>query len=347
MVMTLCSATVAIAAGSWVVAKLIRRHDLLHATSPFAFGRTMKRVAAQDAKPFLYSIHTDHAAFARIYSARIIRRRFGENLIGRMALGRFDAPDRAERAMRQRVRSMIAGSDVALISRDADKAYAQGGGQPPRALGRLRRGVDASRFNPAHRNAAKLKRAFGIPEEALILLFVGRIDETKGIDILVEAARRLLDIGLKIHILAVGGGGQEEAFRRAVGPHASLPGPLAQETLATIYASSDVFVFPSHTDVAGNAVLEAKASGLPCFVLKGDGGAQFIAQNGVDGVVVPNRAPEAWARVLRPVLEDGGLRAEMALAARRDVEKRPDWGIVFEEDLLIVWRALGRRAVLF
>jgi len=46
---------------------------------------------------------------------------------------------------------------------------------------------------------------------------------------------------------------------------------------------------------------------------------------------------------LRPVLEDGGLRAEMALAARRDVEKRPDWGLVFEEDLLAVWRALGRR----
>ncbi|MEM6491069.1 MAG: glycoside hydrolase, partial [Pseudomonadota bacterium] len=55
--------------------------------------------------------------------------------------------------------------------------------------------------------------------------------------------------------------------------------------------------------------------------------------------------PEAWARVLRPVLEDGGLRAEMALAARRDIEKRPDWGVVFEEDLLALWRALGRRAL--
>ncbi|MEM6491545.1 MAG: glycosyltransferase, partial [Pseudomonadota bacterium] len=225
------------------LAKLIRRHDVLHATGPFSFGRTMKRVADQTRTPFIYSIHTDHAAFARVYSERIIRRRFGENWVARMALGRFDAKDRAEKAMRKRVLTMVAGADALLYSRDSDRAYAQQR-EPPRAVGKLRRGVDASRFNPAHRNAAKMKRAFGIPEEALILLFVGRIDESKGVDILIEAARRLLDIGLKIHILAVGGGGQEEAFRRAVGPNASLPGPLAQETLATIYASSDVFVFP-------------------------------------------------------------------------------------------------------
>lgn len=323
------------------LARLLPRHDVIHATSPFAFGRTAESVANRQRKPFVYSVHTDQPAFTRIYAERILRRRFGEGAMGRLLIDRIDAPERAARDMARRVRGLLSSADVAMISRDADRRMIDKSA-PPRKVTRLRRGIDVIRFNPGYRNAKKLKRAFGVPEERLIALFVGRIDETKGVDILAEAARLLIDSGVPLHVLVVGEGELKEVFRRAIGPNASLPGHIPQEDLAFIYASADIFVFPSHTDVSPNAVGEAKASGLPVFVLQGDGGAAAVSENGRDGVVVPNREPESWARLMRPVLEDGGLRAEMALAARRDAERRPDWNAVFEEDLLHVWRALAR-----
>lgn len=326
------------------LARLLPRHDVLHATSPFAFGRTAQAVAARLRKPFVYSMHTDQPAFTRVYAERILRRRFGEGWIGRLLIDRLRAPERAARSMRGRVSALMSAAHVAMISREADaRLIAQDNRR--RRVTRLRRGVDVARFNPGFRNSARLKRAFGIPEERLIALFVGRVDETKGVDILAEAARLLIEAGAPLHVLVVGEGELKEVFRRAIGPNASLPGQIPHDDLPLIYASSDIFVFPSHTDVAGNVVLEAKASGLPAFVLEGDGGAAFVTENGRDGVIAPSRDPEIWARLMRPVLEDGGLRAEMALAARRDAERRPDWSRVFEDDLLSVWRGLvtGRR----
>jgi glycosyltransferase involved in cell wall biosynthesis len=143
--------------------------------------------------------------------------------------------------------------------------------------------------------------------------------------VLAKAARRLLDQGQELHVLAIGDGEERAAMQALLGSHVTLPGNLDQSELGWIYASSDIFVFPSETEVSPNVVLEAKASGLPVVVAADHGGGQFIAESGRDGVIVAGQDPARWAR---------------AAESRRWAETSwPSWLDVLREDLLPVWRA--------
>ena len=92
------------------------------------------------------------------------------------------------------------------------------------------------------------------------------------------AVRALIDDGLEAHAMFCGDGPDRAAIGALLGGHVSLPGVLPQETLARIYAGADLFAFASQTDLAANAVLEARASGLPVLIARGAGGAGYIAR---------------------------------------------------------------------
>ena len=160
-------------------------------------------------------------------------------------------------------------------------------------------GDDRGFFSETY-NRAKLAEEYGVPEDVPVILFAGRIDESKRAMVLAQAARRLIDAGRKLHVLMVGKGAEMDGIRRELGPNVTMPGFVPQENLSWIYPSCDLFVFPSETEVMPNVVLEAKASGLPIVVSANDGGAQFVTSPGKDGVLVADRAPEAWANAMAP-----------------------------------------------
>jgi glycosyltransferase involved in cell wall biosynthesis len=99
--------------------------------------------------------------------------------------------------------------------------------------------------------------------------------------------------------------------------------------LATAYASSDIFVFPSTTDTFGNVVLEAKAAGLPC-VVSNRGGPCELVTDGVDGFVTRALDVGDFARVLRLLCKGTELRAKMGQEARSRVENR-NWNNAFRQ----------------
>jgi glycosyltransferase involved in cell wall biosynthesis len=99
--------------------------------------------------------------------------------------------------------------------------------------------------------------------------------------------------------------------------------------LATAYASSDIFVFPSTTDTFGNVVLEAKAAGLPC-VVSNRGGPCELVTDGVDGFVTRALDVGDFARVVRLLCQDAELRAKMGQEARSRVENR-NWNNAFRQ----------------
>jgi glycosyltransferase involved in cell wall biosynthesis len=87
--------------------------------------------------------------------------------------------------------------------------------------------------------------------------------------------------------------------------------------LPPLYASADLFVFPSRTDTLGQVVLEAQASGLPALVTP-DGGPKESIDDGRTGVVIPSDDPARWAAVINELLDDAPRRQRMAqLAAQR------------------------------
>src|SRR5712692_5329709 len=108
-------------------------------------------------------------------------------------------------------------------------------------------------------------------------------------------------------------------------------GTLGQDEFARAYASADLFLFPSMIDEAGNAAVEALASGLPALLAAGSGVATRMAD--CPGLrVLPGDRPEPWAAAIGELAAAPWRRAAMARAARAYVEAQvPSWGEVLAE----------------
>ena len=105
-------------------------------------------------------------------------------------------------------------------------------------------------------------------------------------------------------------------------------GFLFGEDLSRAYASSDVFVFPSTSDTFGNVVLEAMASGLPVIV-SDKGGPKEIVQHGRTGLVTPGRDAGALLQCIESLIDNPGLRQQMAGHCRSFAESR-SWERVYD-----------------
>ena len=319
------------------------RSDVIHTTDCyFAYARTGRLVSLLGDVALVNSVHTDVPAYSRMYSARVFRRVLGDGWAGRMVNDRLDTPRRIGAHFMRRFVSYLARCDRVLVS---ERNVSEVEALAPGRVSVLRRGIDKKLFNPGRRDRRRLAERFGIPEDRPVLFFVGRIEAAKGVMTLAKAARLLRDGGQPVHVVFAGNGSEESAVRALLGANATLPGNVPQHDLAWLYASSDLFVFPSKIEVTPNVVLEAKASGLPALVAP-NGGGVFVNRSGQDGIVIAADDPRAWADAAAALIADPPRRAAMAQTARADIAARhPSWDDVLMQDLLPVWRAaaLSRR----
>ncbi|HWA46517.1 MAG TPA: glycosyltransferase [Hypericibacter adhaerens] len=317
--------------------------DVVHATEFFSFGRTAIAYAERSGCGLVASIHTDVPRFTRVYAAEVIRRLAGK--WGACFLNEYlRLPERISRFIDAGIDRCLARCDRVLVSKREDRDRLVPVLSPAR-ISMLRRGIDRDGFSPVHRDRARLAHAFGIPPERPVLLFVGRIDSTKSALVMAEAAHRLLGEGVDLQVVAVGEGEDRGPIGELLGDRATLPGALPQKELAWLYASADLFVFPSMTEVSPNVVLEAKASGLPVVVAAQHGGGQFVARPGFDGVVLDSQDPSLWAEAITPLLRSPEARFAMSGHARRWAETAwPGWRDVLIEDLIPAWRKAAAKA---
>ena len=210
---------------------------------------------------------------------------------------------------------------------------------PGKRISFLRRGINKDLFHPQWRNRHKLERVLGIPKDRFLLLFVGRVDNGKNIMLLAEAARVLLDQGEPIHVLIVGDGADSAAVQRLLGTSVTFTGIIPQSRLPWLYASADLFVFPSEIEVHPNVVLEAKSSGLPVLVPAKGGAAQHVKIPGIDGFLLDESCPHLWARLVKRLRLDSDYRRQVGIESRNGIDScGPSWREVLVDDLLPVWR---------
>ena len=200
-------------------------------------------------------------------------------------------------------------------------------GIEPARLRILPRGLDTTLFTPA-RSQPEFWKRFCSDGAGVRLLFVGRVSKEKDLDILVQAFRSLREENLPVQLSIVGHGPYSGALAEIM-PEACYTGYLNGTDLATAYASSDVFVFPSTTDTFGNVILEALAAGLP-VVVSDVGGPQELVTHGVTGLVTKGRDAADFTAAVRRLATDESLRRQMSEAARRAVQDR-SWPTAFQK----------------
>jgi len=177
------------------------------------------------------------------------------------------------------------------------------------------RGVNTSTFNPRFRDPSWRASVFG--SRPIKLLYVGRISREKNLEVLVQAFRRLNPSRPDISLVVVGDGPYREEMQTSL---ADLPvhftGNLKGEELAKVYASCDLFVFPSKTDTFGRVILEAQASGLPVLV-SDCGGPKDAMIDKVTGMVVPDLDAVNFASAIDSITNDPAQLARCRAAALR------------------------------
>jgi D-inositol-3-phosphate glycosyltransferase len=235
--------------------------------------------------------------------------------------------DRPEPRLRVIGEEQVVAEADRLVANTADEArqLVEHYGADPRRTLVVPPGVDLDRFTPGDRAAAR--RALGVPADAVVLAFVGRIQPLKAPDLLLAAAARMLAddpalrARLQVHVVGAPSGSGLEAPRQLEELAASLGiadlvrflPPQAPDRLALHYRAADVAVVPSHSESFGLVALEAQACGTP-VVAAAVGGLPTAVRDGVSGVLVGSRDPAAYAAAVRAVL---ARRPLLAAGARR------------------------------
>ncbi|MBI2941469.1 MAG: glycosyltransferase [Chloroflexi bacterium] len=204
-------------------------------------------------------------------------------------------------------------------------------------------GVDLARFRPFDRGTA---RAFaGLHPDDEVVLFAGRMDPVKGLDVLVRAIA-LLPHRPRLRLLIAGGADDDVELQRTqrLATHLGIAGRLtflgavSQDLLPRYYSAADVCVMPSAYESFGLVAVESLACGTP-VIASMVGGLPSIVHEGENGLLVPWRVPAAFARRLDDYLGDPALRRRLRSHARESVA-RYHWGSI-AESIIALYHQLG------
>lgn len=161
---------------------------------------------------------------------------------------------------------------------------------------------------------AEARRQLGVPDDALVVLFVGTGWERKGLAFAIQAVESLGNNAL----LLVAGRGPEKSYRS---PAARFFGPVRE--LSALFSAADVFTLPTIYDPFSNACLEALAAGLPVVTTTANGFSEILTED-AQGNVVPVGDSAALAKALAPWKgrdRTATSAACRALAARYSIER--------------------------
>lgn len=269
--------------------------DLVHCATEFVIGRLGQMAAARAGVPFVSSYHTDFGKYATAYGMPWLVKPLSAYL------SRFHL-----RARRTYTPSGPARDDLWRIGvRDVEV---------------WGRGVDAERFQPARRSM-ELRNRLGLGA-AFTFLYVGRLAAEKGVDVVVDAYRRLESrVPAGSVRLVIAGAGPEEARLRATAPAGTVFLGYLDRTrdLPALYASCDAFVFASTTETLGLVVLEAMASGIPVIAAPAGGVADHL-RDGVNGLTYAPRDAAECASSMHRLFADRALNLTLREGARLTAE---------------------------
>ncbi|RMF60897.1 MAG: glycosyltransferase family 1 protein [Calditrichaeota bacterium] len=199
-------------------------------------------------------------------------------------------------------------------------------------------GVDEGKFAPP-KNALerkRLRRALGLPEDAFICLFVGRVSTRKGCDLLFEAWEQIYTKNEKLYLVLVGPHGEHrfmtEAQRQfeqnvqkyiaaAARHHMKFTGQVEIAEVSKYFRAADCLLFPSRTEGFGIVTIEAMACGLPVIATRIEGVTEDIITHNQDGLILKRREPGELAAAILSLQKDSELYTRLSKNAVAKVQR--------------------------
>jgi D-inositol-3-phosphate glycosyltransferase len=199
-------------------------------------------------------------------------------------------------------------------------------GAEPHAVHAVPPGVDLERFTPG--SQALARQALGLPQDAVVLAFAGRIQPLKAPDVLLYAAAELLrkrpELAPRLVVLVVGGPSgtgleQPQALRElavslGIRDQVRFLPPQPGQALVDVYRAADLVAVPSYNESFGLVALEAQACGTPVVAAE-VGGLPVAVVHGVSGLLVPSHGAAEWADALAALALRPDRRRELAANA--------------------------------
>ena len=205
-------------------------------------------------------------------------------------------------------------------------------GADPAKVQTVNPGADLSIFEPGGAQSKREARnQLGIAGDAVLLLFVGRVQPLKGPDVALKAAAKLIEANPELRrtlrVVLVGGpsgrqqradpdGMRELAAHLGIADLVRFEPPCPQAELAQWYRAATIVLTPSHSESFGLVALEAQACGTPVVAAR-VGGLRTVVSDGHSGVLVDGHDPADWAGVIKRLIKAPRHLQALSEGARR------------------------------
>jgi len=311
--------------GTWPMARHVDRvaawgPQLIHVHTPGPIGLLGVLTARRLGLPLVHTYHTDLHAYADAYRVPADALKILYELY---ALRLGSRPERARRTGSRRHaildaanRLLLGDADAVIVPTPAVLSRASLP-VPPERMFLVPAAVPQRVVTPA--GIADFRARHGISASDRVVLFVGRVNREKGIELLLPAFARVAARFPRARLVLIGAVYQRRWLDRLLGKHnlrsrVVVTGQLPPEEVAAAYAGAEVFAFPSRTDTQGLVLQEAALAGVPSVLA--DFSLYRTGALGDAAVLAPAPDPESYADSLCGLLDDPIAARDLGMRAR-------------------------------
>jgi glycosyltransferase involved in cell wall biosynthesis len=278
----------------------VYKPDIIHINSPCPLGCAAVKYGNKYGIPVVATYHTHFASYARYYNISMLEG-LGVNYLKKLY-------NRCQK--------------VYVPSKPILKELAELG---INNLAYLPHGVDTKLFSPEYKSP-QWRSGLNL-DDKIVILYAGRLVWEKDLKTLADTYEIIMQKYSNAVFVLAGDGPVKKELEKLM-PDAIFLGYQSSENLAKIYASSDIFVFPSTTETFGNVTLEAMASGLPPVCVR-EGGAYGMIKEGITGLIAEPRSSADLAAKLGILIEDKKFRSSMGYNGLTYAYKQ-SWDNIFD-----------------
>lgn len=276
--------------------------DLIHISTPGPVGLTGRKIAKKLGIAMFGTYHTDFPAYIRDNTKLEVLKRLTDKW-----MERFYTPF-SHVFSRSDFYKQVMEDDIGI---HGDK------------ISIIRAGTNLERFSNSHLNGSVWEK-FGVKQNSLKALYVGRISKEKNVDFLLDvwALFKEQNPTLEVSLVMIGEGRYKERARKMKDSGVHYLGPIIGDDLSVIYASSDFFLFPSITDTLGQVVMESSASALP-IVVSDIGGPKSLLNPRMQSGYSLRTKKEQWVEHIKLLSEDVAHRKTLGSSAKEYMQSFP------------------------